>query len=172
MEIIGQQYELESELTDKEIIDMGKKLMKMQGGITPQFFLEKRKKNGSVMITSMLLEYEDPEKMVILEKVREIVSNSKAERVFLLNDGWASVMKKGDMRGKRERVIIVNIFNKSMKNTTYTVNVNGTKENLKFGKPAVMKDFNTIWNPYIELDGAIEKQKKTIDDFKGEEDGV
>lgn len=179
-QIVGQTWKQEKRTKLKEIVDFGKTILQREGALRAQYFIESKKGNEIEISTMVLVFDNDEEKYELLKKVRTVTTNKEADRCYVLFEGWLSKVDKGERPSirprhdkNREEVMMVSYFDKNMKSSTTIIPFTKKEGKVIFSKADVLKKMESIWNPFIEFEGSLEKQnvmsKETDESFYNEQ---
>lgn len=169
--MMGQQFKRKEKQDIEEILEFGKEILEKRGGVQAQILFEKEVDDGVIINSAILFFDNEKEKNKILKIIRKIAQTFGAEKAFFLTEGYMSqVPKDGKLPYirpsrsiKRKDCLVVSEFTRDLK-TSKNVTLIFRKEGdeIIYEDKIEGDDVESIWNPFIELEGLKERNVKHI----------
>lgn len=173
--IIGTQHQSDKAFTVSMVKKIAKELLIKQGYVSPQYIIEKKSDKRYITTVAILIFANDKEKKEQMAEVRKLVSVQGAETVYFFMEAWMTMgnpklpfIRASEARDKKS-TLVLSKFQKDNPNVGLETLMPFTKigKEIRFEEEIGTSDITeafTIWNPFIELDGVMERTKKKVEE--------
>lgn len=153
---------------------IAKDIIETIGRHSPQAIIEK--KDGSAAL--IILQFDEDTKQTAINLLRKACQDSEATRCFVIVEGWYITCNIDDhslpyirpsKRKDRKEVLTISEFKRDMNNRQVLLPFRREGEKIIWETRTETKDFDTLWNPFLEEGGLKErfdkKEKSINEDF-------